>query len=176
MIRIGHGYDAHRLVSGRRLVLCGVDIPHEKGLAGHSDADAACHALTDALLGAAALGDIGSHFPDSDARYKDISSLLLLQKAVETLLKNGYAVGNADITIIAQRPKLRPYIQQMTQAVAQALGVSEAFVSVKATTTEGMGFEGEELGISAHAVATIAAIQSHKSAHDTRSAYSSYTA
>ena len=153
--RVGHGYDAHRLVEGRDLVLCGVNIPYEKGLLGHSDADVALHALMDAMLGAAALGDIGLHFPDSDMRYHGISSILLLKETCALLLKHGYRVGNADITILAQRPKLRPYIEQMRSVTAQALGVAVDSLSIKATTTEGMGFEGEGLGISAHAVVLI---------------------
>ena len=154
--RTGTGYDAHRLVGERRLVLCGVDIPWEKGLLGHSDADVAVHALMDALLGAAALGDIGRHFPDSDPRYKDISSLLLLDRVRELLGEAGYWPVNVDVTIVAQRPKLKDYIGQMRQNIALHLGIGEDSVNVKATTTEGMGFEGEGLGISAQAAALIA--------------------
>lgn len=153
--RVGHGYDAHRLVEGRKLILCGVEIPYEKGLLGHSDADVALHALTDALFGAAAMGDIGSHFPDSDPRYKGISSVLLLKEAAGLLAAQGAEIENVDVTIIAQRPKLRPYMDEMIRTTAQALGVPESRVSIKATTTEGMGFEGEGLGISAHAVAML---------------------
>ena len=155
MQRVGHGYDAHRLVEGRKLVLCGVEIPYEKGLLGHSDADVALHALMDALLGALALGDIGGHFPDSDEKYRGISSMLLLKETARILAAQGAAVVNADVTIIAQRPKLKPFIEQMRANVAVALEVPQERVSVKATTTEGMGFEGEGLGISAHAVALV---------------------
>lgn len=153
--RMGYGYDAHKLVPGRPLVLCGVQVPHEKGLLGHSDADVALHALMDALLGAAALGDIGTHFPDSDNAYRGISSLLLLGRVAELLRAGGYATCNVDVTIVAQRPKIKPYRERMIRTVAEALGVPEGCVSIKATTTEGMGFEGQEIGISAHAVATI---------------------
>lgn len=151
-MRIGQGYDVHQLISGRKLILCGVEIPHETGLLGHSDADVALHALTDALLGAAALGDIGKHFPDSDPEYKGISSLLLLEHAVKLVEEQGFKVGNADVTIVAQRPKLSPYIPHMRENVAKALGTPLDAVSVKATTTEHLGFEGEEKGISAQAV------------------------
>lgn len=154
-IRIGHGYDAHRLVEGRRLVLCGVDVPHSLGLDGHSDADVAVHALMDAMLGAAALGDIGRHFPDSDERYRGISSMLLLEHVCALLAENGYSVSNADVTIIAQRPKLAPYIMQMRENVAGALKLDGRRVNIKATTTEKMGFEGACEGISSHAVVTI---------------------
>lgn len=155
MQRIGHGYDAHRLVEGRKLILCGVEIPYEKGLLGHSDADVALHALMDALLGAAALGDIGGHFPDSDEKYRGISSLLLLKETARILAAQGAKPVNVDVTIIAQRPKLKPFMEQMRANVAQALELPLTRVSVKATTTEGMGFEGEGLGISAHAVALL---------------------
>lgn len=154
-MRIGHGYDVHRLAAGRRLVLCGVEIPYEKGLLGHSDADAALHALTDALLGAAALGDIGSHFPDSDGAYKDADSLVLLRKVCELLHSAGYRVNNADITILAESPKLSPFIRAMRENVAHALSVETDAVSVKATTEEGLGFTGRGEGIAAHAVCTI---------------------
>lgn len=153
--RIGQGYDAHRLTEGRELWLCGVKVPYEKGLLGHSDADAGLHALMDALLGAAALGDIGKLFPDSDDRYKGISSLLLLREVNRVLKENGFAVGNCDVTIVAQAPRLAPYIGQMRQAIAEGLEISPSQVSVKATTTEKMGFEGAKEGISAHAVALI---------------------
>ena len=153
--RVGHGYDAHRLVEGRALILGGVDIPYEKGLLGHSDADVLLHAVMDALLGAAALGDIGQHFPDRDPQYKGISSLLLLKETARILNQAGFSVQNIDATVIAQRPKLAPHIPQMRQNIADALALDIAQVSVKATTTEGMGFEGEGLGISAHAVALI---------------------
>ena len=152
MIRIGHGMDVHRLVEGRRLILCGVEVPHTLGLLGHSDADVATHALMDALLGAAALGDIGKLFPDTDERYRGADSIGLLMEVCALLRREGYALGNADVTIVAQRPKLRPYIDEMRLRLARAMGVEEGRVSVKATSTEHLGFEGEELGISAHAV------------------------
>ncbi len=148
MYRIGHGYDVHRLAEGRRLILCGVDIPYEKGLLGHSDADVAVHALMDALLGAAGMGDIGRHFPDSDEKYKGIDSMLLLKDVMGKLI--GYEVINADITIIAQRPKLAPYIDAMCENIKKATNCPN--INVKATTTEKLGFEGEGLGISTHAV------------------------
>ena len=151
-MRIGQGYDVHRLTAERRLILCGVALPHTSGLLGHSDADVALHALMDAMLGAAALGDIGRHFPDNDVRYKGISSMLLLESVRELIDAKGFAVGNVDITIIAQKPKLAPYITQMRGNVAQALGVDEAAVNVKATTTERLGFAGREEGIAAEAV------------------------
>jgi 2-C-methyl-D-erythritol 2,4-cyclodiphosphate synthase len=151
-MRIGHGYDVHQLVPGRKLILGGETIPHETGLLGHSDADVALHALIDAMLGAAARGDIGQHFPDSDQKYKGISSLMLLQETGVLLEKLNWRVGNAEITIAAQRPKLAPYIPAMRQNIAKALQISLDCVSVKATTTEHLGFEGEEKGISAQAV------------------------
>lgn len=154
-IRIGHGYDAHRLTDGRRLILCGVDVPHGLGLDGHSDADVAVHALMDAMLGAAALGDIGRHFPDNDERYRGISSILLMKHVRSLLEENGYRVSNADVTIIAQKPKLAPYIAQMGENVANALEIDVRRVNIKATTTEKMGFEGACEGISSHAVVTI---------------------
>ena len=156
--RIGHGYDAHRLVENRALILGGIAVPYEKGLLGHSDADVLLHAIMDALLGAAALGDIGQHFPDRDPQYKGVSSLLLLQKTAAILQKAGYGVGSIDATIIAQRPKLMPFLPAMRQNIAKALDVPLDSVSVKATTTEGMGFEGAGEGISAHAVALIGKI------------------
>lgn len=154
-VRIGMGYDVHRLVAGRKLILCGVDIPHDLGLLGHSDADVALHALMDAMLGACALGDIGKHFPDSDERFKGISSLLLLKETDQVLRSNGFAVRNADITIAAQQPKLLPYIGQMRANIAEALNLPLSGVSVKATTTEKLGFEGRMEGISAYAVCTV---------------------
>ena len=154
-MRIGHGYDVHRLVEGRKLILCGVEIPYEKGLLGHSDADVALHALMDALLGAAALGDIGRHFPDTDPAYKGADSGKLLDHVVSLLEEHGYSVGNVDVTIICQRPKLKDYIEQMRENVAAHLHVSADCVNIKATTTEKLGFEGEGLGISSHAVACI---------------------
>ena len=155
MPRVGHGYDAHRLTEGRKLILGGVDIPWEKGLLGHSDADVLAHAIIDALFGAAAMGDIGQHFPDSDPRYKGISSILLLKETRRVLLEAGFAIQNVDATLIAQRPKLAAHIPQMRLNIADALGIDAVFVSVKATTTEGMDFEGSGEGISAHAVALV---------------------
>ena len=152
-MRVGQGYDAHRLAVGRKLVLCGVEIPHDRGLDGHSDADVAVHALMDALLGAACLGDIGRHFPDSDPAYKGISSMKLLEHVIDLLGSEGWRVANADVTIVAQKPKLASFIPQMRLNLTKALG-TEA-VNVKATTTERMGFEGEEIGISAQAVALL---------------------
>ena len=152
-MRIGSGYDAHRLAEGRKLILCGVEVPHTRGLDGHSDADVAVHALMDALLGALGEGDIGRHFPDSDPQYKGISSMLLLEHVMEIVRERGYCVANADVTIVAQKPKLAAYIPQMRENLAAALGVEA--VNVKATTTERMGFEGEEIGISAQAVALL---------------------
>ena len=154
-MRIGHGYDVHRLVEGRKLILGGVEIPWEKGLLGHSDADVLTHALMDALLGAAALGDIGKLFPDSDARYAGADSVELLREVTRRLREAGYRVGNVDCTIIAQRPKLAPHIPLMRERLAEAMGISASQVSVKATTEEGLGFSGEGLGIAAHAVALI---------------------
>ncbi len=148
---VGTGYDAHRLVEGRRLVLCGVEIPHSRGLDGHSDADVAVHALMDAILGALGEGDIGRHFPDSDARYRGISSMLLLDEVMQICGRRGYAVSNADVTIVAQRPKLADYIPRMRENIAGAMGIDLNRANVKATTTERMGFEGEEVGISAQA-------------------------
>ena len=155
IVRIGHGYDVHRLVEGRKLILCGVEIPHTVGLLGHSDADVAYHALTDALLGAAAMGDIGRHFPDTDPQYKGADSGKLLDHVMELIREKEYFVSNVDVTIIAQKPKLKDYIEQMRQNIAAHLKVELDCVNVKATTTEKLGFEGEMLGISAHAVACI---------------------
>lgn len=152
MMRIGHGMDVHRLVEGRKLILCGVEVPHTLGLLGHSDADVATHALMDALLGAAAMGDIGKLFPDTDERYRGADSIGLLKCVMELLRQKGYRLGNADITIIAQKPRLRPYIDQMRSTLARAMEVDVDAVSVKATTTEQLGFEGQQLGITAHAV------------------------
>ena len=152
MIRIGHGYDVHKLTEGRELFLCGEKIEYEKGLLGHSDADVALHALCDALLGALALGDIGKHFPDTDSRYKGISSITLLKEVMRLIRDKGYGAVNADITISAQKPKLAPFIEKMRQNVADAMEIEVQFVSVKATTTEGLGFEGRCEGISATAV------------------------
>ncbi len=155
IMRIGHGYDVHRLVEGRKLILCGVEIPHTVGLLGHSDADVAYHALTDALLGAAAMGDIGRHFPDTDPQYKGADSGKLLDHVMELIWAKGYVVGNVDVTIIAQKPKLKDYIETMRENIAAHLKVDLDCVNVKATTTEKLGFEGEMLGISTHAVACI---------------------
>ena len=154
-LRVGTGYDVHRLAEDRKLVLCGVEIPWERGLLGHSDADVALHALMDAMLGAAALGDIGKHFPDTDPQYAGISSLLLLKKTAELLQRSGYRPVNVDITVVAQQPKLLPYIPRMRRNVADALALPEDAVSVKATTTEKLGFEGRGEGISAQAVCLI---------------------
>ena len=154
-MRIGHGYDVHRLVEGRKLILGGVEIPYEKGLLGHSDADVLTHALMDALLGAAALGDIGKLFPDNDDAYLDADSIVLLKKVCEILHENGYRIENADCTVIAQRPKLAPYIDTMRSVIAAALNVDISQISIKATTEEKLGFTGEGLGISAQAVALI---------------------
>lgn len=148
-MRIGFGYDVHRLVSGRRLVLCGVEIPYERGLLGHSDADAAVHAAMDAVLGALALGDIGGLFPDSDARYKDADSMRLLAEVVEIMRENGFTLGNLDITIIAEKPKLAPYIDRMRENLAAAFGCDIGKISVKATTEEGLGLAGEGIGAQA---------------------------
>lgn len=150
--RIGHGYDLHRLTEDRRLILGGVDIPFEKGLLGHSDADVAVHALMDALLGALALGDIGKHFPDNDQQYKGISSILLLKKVYELILREDYTLSNADITVIAQKPKLLPYIPEMRKNIADTLGCDVSKISIKATTEEGLGFTGSGEAISSHAV------------------------
>jgi 2-C-methyl-D-erythritol 2,4-cyclodiphosphate synthase len=155
-MRIGHGYDVHRLVPGRKLILGGVDIPHETGLLGHSDADVVTHALMDALLGAAALGDIGGHFPDSDPAYAGADSLWLLGKVMDLLRASGWQVENADMTILAQRPKLKGHIPQMRQNYARAMGLPVTAISVKATTEEGLGFTGTEQGIAAHAVVLLA--------------------
>jgi 2-C-methyl-D-erythritol 2,4-cyclodiphosphate synthase len=153
--RIGHGYDVHRLVPGRALVLGGVTIPYEKGLLGHSDADVLTHAVMDALLGAAALGDIGLHFPDSDPAYAGADSVELLRHVVMLLSSHGYALGNLDCTVIAQAPKLRPCVEQMRQNLASACGAEISQISIKATTEEGLGFTGSGEGIAAHAVALI---------------------
>ena len=154
-MRIGHGYDVHRLTENRRLILGGVQIPWEKGLLGHSDADVLTHALMDALLGAAGLGDIGRHFPDTDDRYLGADSLELLRQVMALLRDSGYRVGNVDVTVIAQRPKLAPYIPEMRRRLAEAMEVDQGQVNVKATTEEKLGFTGEGLGIAAHAVALI---------------------
>lgn len=154
-MRIGQGYDVHKLVEGRDLIICGVKIPYEKGLLGHSDADVALHALSDALLGAAALGDIGRHFPDTDEKYKGADSRALLREVVRLIKEKGYTAGNVDVTIVAQRPKMLPYIPQMRDNIAADLGIDTDAVNVKATTTEKLGFEGRGEGISATAVALL---------------------
>jgi 2-C-methyl-D-erythritol 2,4-cyclodiphosphate synthase len=154
-MRVGHGYDVHRLTEGRKLILGGVEIPYEKGLLGHSDADVLAHAVMDALLGAAGLGDIGRHFPDNDDRYLGADSLMLLKEVCRLLEEKGYRVGNVDATVIAQRPKLMNYIPEMRRNLADTMGVAEDAVNVKATTEEKLGFTGEGLGIAAHAVALI---------------------
>ena len=151
-MRIGHGYDVHRYVSGRPLILGGVEIPFELGLDGHSDADVLVHAVMDALLGAAGLGDIGLHFPDTDMRYKGIRSMVLLSEVAQKIKEKGYRVGNVDVTMIAQRPKLRPYISQMTENIAAQLSVDADCINVKATTEEGLGFTGNLEGLACHAV------------------------
>ena len=154
-MRIGHGYDVHRLVEGRKLILGGVEIPFELGLLGHSDADVLLHAVSDALLGAAALGDLVKHFPDTDPRYEGADSMKLLERVVELLEEKGFKVNNIDCTVIAQKPKLAPFIGQMKSNIAQVCGIDGARVNVKATTEEKLGFTGELKGISAHAVCTI---------------------
>ena len=151
-MRVGMGYDVHKLVEGRKLILGGVEIPHPLGLLGHSDADVLVHAIMDALLGAAALGDIGRHFPDTDSRYKGISSMKLLEHVRDLLEENGYVVENIDATVIAQKPKLRPYIEQMEENIAETLGIAKDQINIKATTVEGLGFTGTQQGISAQAV------------------------
>ena len=151
-MRIGHGYDVHKLVEGRDLIIGGVKIEHTLGLLGHSDADVLLHAVSDALLGAAGLGDIGKHFPDTDPQYKGADSLKLLQVVAQRVQEAGYRVSNIDVTMIAQRPKLRPHIAQMEENIASAVGVDVSRVNVKATTEERLGFTGEELGMACHAV------------------------
>lgn len=155
IMRVGFGYDVHKLTEGRKCIICGVDIPHTKGLLGHSDADVAIHALCDSLLGAAALGDIGRHFPDTSAEFKDIDSRVLLRRVVAALKEKGYRVGNTDITIAAQKPKLLPYIEKMRENMAADLEIDTDCVNIKGTTTEKLGFEGREEGISAYAVSLI---------------------
>ncbi len=151
-MRIGHGYDVHRIVPGRRLVLCGVEIPWDRGLLGHSDADAAAHALMDAILGAAALGDIGQLFPDTDPRYEGADSMVLLGEVCRRVGEAGYRLGNCDITILAQKPKLMPHVPAMRRRLAEVMHTEPDRVSVKATTEEGLGFTGAREGIAAHAV------------------------
>lgn len=155
MLRIGHGYDVHKLVEGRKLIIGGVEIPYEKGLLGHSDADVLLHAISDALLGAAAMGDIGCLFPDTDEKYKGADSLVLLAKVAEVLKNSGFSVVNIDSTLLAQKPKMRPYIDLMRANIANACGIPADCVSVKATTEEGLGFTGSGEGMAAHAVCLI---------------------
>ena len=154
-MRVGHGYDVHKLVEGRPLILGGVNIPHTLGLLGHSDADVLTHAAMDALLGALALGDIGKHFPDTDERYRGADSLQLATRVRELVCTDGWVIGNVDVTVIAQAPKLAPHIDAMRKNLAEALGLSVDRVSIKATTEEHLGFTGEKLGIAAHAVALL---------------------
>lgn len=156
MLRIGHGYDVHAFADNRKCILGGVDVPCEKGLLGHSDADVLLHAISDSLLGAAALGDIGKHFPDTDPRYKGADSLILLENVCNLVKSKGYTVNNIDATVIAQMPKLAPFIDEMRSNIAKALGVDIDAVSVKATTEEKLGFTGRKEGISAHCVCLIA--------------------
>lgn len=160
-MRVGIGYDVHKLVEGRKLILGGVDIPYDKGLLGHSDADVVVHAIMDAMLGAAALGDIGKHFPDTDERYKGISSIELLKHVGKLLEDNMYIVGNIDATIIAQRPKIGPYREEMVKNVASALGISENQISIKATTEEGLGFTGSGEGISSQAICLLNEVEDY---------------
>jgi len=155
MIRIGIGYDVHRLVEGRKLMIGGVDIPYDKGLLGHSDADVLLHAVCDALLGAAGLGDIGKHFPDSSPQYKGISSILILEEVYQLLREVGFSVNNIDATIVAERPKMAPHISDMVRNIATALKADQSLINVKATTTEGLGFTGTGDGIAAYAVVAI---------------------
>ena len=151
-MRIGHGFDVHAFAEGRKLILGGVEIPYEKGLLGHSDADVLTHALMDAMLGAAGLGDIGKLFPDTDEKYKGISSLVLLKEVKVEIERRGYRLANADITVICQKPRLRPYIDEMTRKLVQVLAEAENTINIKATTTEKLGFTGREEGIAAEAV------------------------
>lgn len=153
--RIGTGYDVHKLVEGRKLIICGVEVPYEKGLLGHSDADVALHALMDALLGAAAMGDIGKHFPDTDERFEGADSVKLTEHVLKLLCNDGWQVNNVDVTIIAQRPKLAGYIPAMRNRVADVLQIDESCVNIKATTTEHLGFTGRGEGIAAEAVASL---------------------
>jgi 2-C-methyl-D-erythritol 2,4-cyclodiphosphate synthase len=155
MMRVGHGFDAHRLVLGRKLMLGGVEIPSHVGALGHSDADVVCHAISDALLGAAALGDLGGHFPDSDPQWKDADSLVLLEACIQRVREAGYTVNNVDATIVVDKPKLAPYIGAMRETLATRLGIALECVSVKAKTSEGMGYTGDGTGIAAYAVAMI---------------------
>ncbi len=162
-MRVGMGYDVHKLVEGRKLILGGVEIPYEKGLLGHSDADVLLHAIMDALLGAAALGDIGKHFPDTDPQYKGISSIRLLEHVGALLEENHYIIENIDATVIAQRPKLLPYMPEMVKNVAKALGIEPGQVNIKATTEEGLGFTGSGAGISSQAICLLMPVMGHSS-------------
>lgn len=154
-IRVGHGYDVHRLTEGRPLILGGVTVPYDKGLLGHSDADVLVHAVMDALLGAAALGDIGQHFPDNDPAYSGADSVVLLKRVCQLLCDKGFAVSNIDVTVIAQQPKLRPYIETMRECLSEAMRLDKNDISIKATTEEKLGFTGRQEGIAAHCVALI---------------------
>ena len=160
-MRVGMGYDVHRLVEGRKLILGGVEIPYEKGLLGHSDADVLIHAIMDALLGAAALGDIGKHFPDTDPQYKGISSVELLKHVAKLLDENNYVIENIDATVIAQRPKLRPYMDEMTKNIAGALGIEENRLNLKATTEEGLGFTGTGEGMASQAICSLVGLMDY---------------
>lgn len=160
-MRVGMGYDVHRLVEDRKLILGGVEIPYEKGLLGHSDADVLIHAIMDALLGAAALGDIGKHFPDTDPQYKGISSVELLKHVAKLLDENNYVIENIDATVIAQRPKLRPYMEEMTKNVAGALGIEENRLNLKATTEEGLGFTGTGEGMASQAICSLVGLMDY---------------
>ena len=160
-MRVGMGYDVHRLVEGRKLILGGVEIPYEKGLLGHSDADVLIHAIMDALLGAAALGDIGKHFPDTDPQYKGISSVELLKHVAKLLDKNNYVIENIDATVIAQRPKLRPYMEEMTKNIAGALGIEENRLNLKATTEEGLGFTGTGERMASQAICSLVGLMDY---------------
>ena len=155
MFKVGNGYDVHQLVSGRKLIIGGVEIPHYKGLDGHSDADVILHAVCDALLGACGVGDLGQHFPDTDPQWKGVSSILLLEKVGDICHKKGFKVSNIDSIVVAQKPKLAPYIQLMKHNIKKALGLDAEQLNIKATTTENMGFEGTEEGISAYAIALL---------------------
>ena len=155
MLRIGQGYDVHRLVENRKLIIGGVEIPHSLGLLGHSDADVLLHAISDALLGAAAKGDIGKHFPDTDEKFRDADSLMLLKEVVRIIGEDGYKTVNVDATIIAQKPKMAPFIEKMRENIASAVGIDKDFINVKATTEEGLGFTGTEQGIAATAICLI---------------------
>ena len=157
MYRIGNGYDVHRLIKGRKLILGGVDIPHGLGLDGHSDADVLCHALCDSLLGAAGAGDLGKHFPDTEKKWKGISSLILLEKSGELVAKRGFQISNIDTTIVAQQPKIGPHIESMTTNISETLKIDPTLINIKATTTERLGFAGREEGIAAYAVALLQA-------------------